>query len=187
MCDPREFVGEIIAPPGMTRRRGRATFPRRTFREQAVATDGTVKPFEELLQLYKGAKVVDGSDEVSRTVASRAVEPHLVRLKYLLGVKKVRTTTALDRVGNLVGAPIAKGSGVKTAAQRRSGDRGGSGREPRARALGIGLATRRSSRCRPLRHSRPLPPFFFKAEWLNPGGSVKDRAALYILRDGMRG
>ena len=34
-------------------------------------------------------------------------------------------------------------------------------------------------------HSRPLPPVFLKAEWLNPGGSVKDRAALYILRDGV--
>ena len=32
---------------------------------------------------------------------------------------------------------------------------------------------------------RPLPPAFLKAEWLNPGGSVKDRAALYILRDGI--
>jgi cysteine synthase B len=30
-----------------------------------------------------------------------------------------------------------------------------------------------------------LPPVFLKAEWLNPGGSVKDRAALYILRDGV--
>jgi len=32
---------------------------------------------------------------------------------------------------------------------------------------------------------RPSPPLFLKAEWLNPGGSVKDRAALFILRDGV--
>jgi cysteine synthase B len=32
---------------------------------------------------------------------------------------------------------------------------------------------------------RPRPPLFLKAEWLNPGGSVKDRAALFILRDGL--
>jgi len=32
---------------------------------------------------------------------------------------------------------------------------------------------------------RLLPPVLLKAEWLNPGGSVKDRAALYILRDGV--
>lgn len=29
------------------------------------------------------------------------------------------------------------------------------------------------------------PSFLLKAEWLNPGGSVKDRAALFILRDGI--
>src|SRR3989440_4160455 len=34
-------------------------------------------------------------------------------------------------------------------------------------------------------HSRPLPPVFLKAAWLNPGGSVKDRPALFILRDGV--
>ena len=32
---------------------------------------------------------------------------------------------------------------------------------------------------------RPSPSLFLKAEWLNPGGSVKDRAALFILRDGI--
>ncbi|PYP49287.1 MAG: cysteine synthase [Gemmatimonadetes bacterium] len=32
---------------------------------------------------------------------------------------------------------------------------------------------------------RPLPSVFLKAEWLNPGGSVKDRPALFILRDGI--
>ena len=32
---------------------------------------------------------------------------------------------------------------------------------------------------------RLLPPVLLKAEWLNPGGSVKDRAARYILRDGI--
>jgi S-sulfo-L-cysteine synthase (O-acetyl-L-serine-dependent) len=30
-----------------------------------------------------------------------------------------------------------------------------------------------------------LPPLLLKAEWFNPGGSVKDRAALFILRDGI--
>ena len=32
---------------------------------------------------------------------------------------------------------------------------------------------------------RRLPPLYLKAEWFNPGGSVKDRAALFILRDGV--
>ena len=39
----------------------------------------------------------------------------------------------------------------------------------------------------PLPSFRPsvLPSLYLKAEWLNPGGSVKDRAALFILRDGI--
>jgi cysteine synthase B len=37
----------------------------------------------------------------------------------------------------------------------------------------------------PVAPSRALPRFLLKAEWLNPGGSVKDRAALFILRDGI--
>ncbi len=32
---------------------------------------------------------------------------------------------------------------------------------------------------------RPSPSLSLKAEWLNPGGSVKDRPALFILRDGV--
>src|SRR5688500_13926787 len=40
----------------------------------------------------------------------------------------------------------------------------------------------------PLRKiARELPPaveVYGKAEWYNPGGSVKDRAALYMIRDG---
>ena len=31
----------------------------------------------------------------------------------------------------------------------------------------------------------PDRPVFLKAEWFNPGGSVKDRPALFILRDGV--
>jgi cysteine synthase B len=30
-----------------------------------------------------------------------------------------------------------------------------------------------------------VPSLYLKCEWLNPGGSVKDRAALFILRDGL--
>src|SRR5437764_2985091 len=37
----------------------------------------------------------------------------------------------------------------------------------------------------PVAPSRALPRFLLKAEWFNPGGSVKDRPALFILRDGL--
>jgi cysteine synthase B len=33
--------------------------------------------------------------------------------------------------------------------------------------------------------ARPRAALLLKAEWFNPGGSVKDRAALFILRDGL--
>jgi len=38
--------------------------------------------------------------------------------------------------------------------------------------------------CPPVRPSGG-PPLYLKCEWVNPGGSVKDRAALYIMRDGV--
>jgi len=38
--------------------------------------------------------------------------------------------------------------------------------------------------CPPV-HPSAGRPLYLKCEWLNPGGSVKDRAALYILRDGV--
>ena len=38
--------------------------------------------------------------------------------------------------------------------------------------------------CPPLRRSAS-PPLYLKCEWFNPGGSVKDRPALFILRDGI--
>lgn len=37
----------------------------------------------------------------------------------------------------------------------------------------------------PVAPSRALPRVFLKCEWFNPGGSVKDRPALLILRDGI--
>src|SRR3989475_12350310 len=64
-----EFVGEIIAPPGMTetaQRAGHVPGARNVPWSQAVAPDGTFKPFEELLQLYKGAKAIDGGNDGRR-------------------------------------------------------------------------------------------------------------------------
>jgi cysteine synthase B len=37
----------------------------------------------------------------------------------------------------------------------------------------------------PARRPAVVPSLLLKAEWLNPGGSVKDRPALFILRDGL--
>src|SRR5712692_5755742 len=110
-----EFVGEIIAPPGMTetaQRAGHIPGAKNVPWSKAVATDGTFKPFEELLQLYKGAKVVDGSAEVIAYCRIGERSSHTwFALKYLLGVKKVRNYDgSWTEWGNLVGAPIVKGA-----------------------------------------------------------------------------
>ncbi len=79
---------------------------------QAVAQDGTFKPHDDLLQLYKGAKVIDGKDEVIAYCRIGERSSHTwFALKYLLGVRKVRNYDgSWTEWGNLVGAPIAKGA-----------------------------------------------------------------------------
>ncbi len=109
-----EFVGDIIAPPGMTetaQRAGHIPGAKNIPWSQAVAPDGTFKPYEELLQLYKGAKVIDGKDEVIAYCRIGERSSHTwFALKYLLGLKKVRNYDgSWTEWGNLVGAPIAKG------------------------------------------------------------------------------
>src|SRR5207249_5127114 len=110
-----EFVGDIVAPPGMTetaQRAGHIPGAKNVPWSKAVATDGTFKPYDELVQLYKGAKVVDGKNEVIAYCRIGERSSHTwFALKYLLGVKKVRNYDgSWTEWGNLVGAPIAKGS-----------------------------------------------------------------------------
>ncbi|HUL48811.1 MAG TPA: cysteine synthase family protein [Gemmatimonadales bacterium] len=73
---------------------------------------------------------------------------------------------------------------MKTAADRRTGGPavGGASIEPTLWSL-VGN-TPLLPLDPPIRPSAG-PPVFLKAEWFNPGGSVKDRPALFILRDGI--
>ena len=110
-----EFVGEIIAPPGMTetaQRAGHIPGAKNIPWSKAVATDGTFKPYDELVQLYKDSKVIDGKNEVIAYCRIGERSSHTwFALKYLLGVKKVRNYDgSWTEWGNLVGAPIAKGA-----------------------------------------------------------------------------
>jgi thiosulfate/3-mercaptopyruvate sulfurtransferase len=110
-----EFVGDIIAPPGMTetaQRPGHIPGAKSVPWSQAVAPDGTFKPYEQLVELYKGAKVIDGKSEVIAYCRIGERSSHTwFALKYLLGVKKVRNYDgSWTEWGNLVGAPIAKGA-----------------------------------------------------------------------------
>jgi len=112
---PAEFVGDIIAPPGMTetaQRAGHIPGARSIPWGQAVSADGTFKSHEELLQLYKG-KVIDGKDEIIAYCRIGERSSHTwFALKYLLGQKKVRNYDgSWTEWGNLVGAPIVKGAG----------------------------------------------------------------------------
>jgi thiosulfate/3-mercaptopyruvate sulfurtransferase len=110
-----EFVGDIIAPPGMTetaQRAGHIPGAKNIPWGQAVAADGTFKPHAELLQLYKGAQVLDGKTEIIAYCRIGERSSHTwFALKYLLGVKNVRNYDgSWTEWGNLVGAPIAKGA-----------------------------------------------------------------------------
>src|SRR6266849_4295506 len=86
-----EFVGEIIAPPGMTetaQRAGHIPGAKNIPWSKAVAADGTFRPYDELLALYKGAKVIDGKTEVIAYCRIGERSSHTwFALKYLLGVK----------------------------------------------------------------------------------------------------
>ncbi|HVH11081.1 MAG TPA: sulfurtransferase [Gemmatimonadales bacterium] len=110
-----EFVGDIIAPPGLpetAQRAGHIPGAKNVPWSKAVATDGTFKPFDELRQLYKDAKVIDGSDDVIAYCRIGERSSHTwFALKYLLGVKRVRNYDgSWTEWGNLVGAPIVKGN-----------------------------------------------------------------------------
>jgi thiosulfate/3-mercaptopyruvate sulfurtransferase len=110
-----EFVGDIIAPPGMTetaQRAGHIPGAKNIPWSKAVAADGTFKPYDELLALYKDAKVIDGKSEIIAYCRIGERSSHTwFALKYLIGVKKVRNYDgSWTEWGNLVGAPIAKGA-----------------------------------------------------------------------------
>ena len=110
-----EFVGDIIAPPGMTetaQRAGHIPGAKNVPWGQAVATDGTFKPYDELARLYQNAKVIDGKTDVIAYCRIGERSSHTwFALTYLLGVKKVRNYDgSWTEWGNLVGAPIAKGA-----------------------------------------------------------------------------
>jgi S-sulfo-L-cysteine synthase (O-acetyl-L-serine-dependent) len=62
--------------------------------------------------------------------------------------------------------------------------------EPKSAQLGAGVVERIGNtpllRLERVGHAFPGAGFYAKAEWLNPGGSVKDRAALNMIREGER-
>jgi cysteine synthase B len=72
---------------------------------------------------------------------------------------------------------------VKTAAVRRTGGQAVGTRFAEPDLWGL-VGNTPLIPCPPVGPSA-RPPLFLKCEWFNPGGSVKDRPALFILRDGI--
>ena len=111
---PAEYVGDIIAPPGMSetaQRAGHIPGASNIPWSQAVADDGTFKSADELAQLY-GSKGVDGSNEeivAYCRIGERSSHSWFV-LKYILGYDNVRNYDgSWTEWGNLIGNPIKKG------------------------------------------------------------------------------
>ena len=111
---PAEYVGDIIAPPGMSetaQRAGHIPGAANIPWSQAVAEDGTFKSKEELEKLY-GTKGVDGSKKeiVAYCRIGERSSHSWFALKYILGYENVRNYDgSWTEWGNLIGNPIRKG------------------------------------------------------------------------------
>jgi thiosulfate/3-mercaptopyruvate sulfurtransferase len=111
---PAEFTGEILAPPGLPetcQRGGHLPGARSIPWGRAVNEDGSFKSREELQALYAG-EGIDGSGPVITycRIGERSSHSWFV-LKYLLGLDNVTNYDgSWTEWGNLVGAPIEKGT-----------------------------------------------------------------------------
>jgi thiosulfate/3-mercaptopyruvate sulfurtransferase len=108
-----EYVGDIIAPPGMTetaQRAGHIPGAKNVPWATAVAEDGTFKTVEELEQIYGGKGVTGDKDVVAYCRIGERSSHTWFALKYLLGYDNVRNYDgSWTEWGNLIGAPIVKG------------------------------------------------------------------------------
>jgi thiosulfate/3-mercaptopyruvate sulfurtransferase len=109
-----EYVGEIIAPPGMSetaQRAGHIPTAANIPWAQAVAEDGTFKSAEELKALYGSKGIDDSKDEIVAYCRIGERSSHTwFALKYILGYQNVKNYDgSWTEWGNLVGNPIKKG------------------------------------------------------------------------------
>jgi thiosulfate/3-mercaptopyruvate sulfurtransferase len=108
-----EFVGDVIAPPGMTetaQRAGHIPGAKSVPWATAVAEDGTFKSVEELRKIYGAKGVTEAADIVAYCRIGERSSHTWFALKYILGLNNVRNYDgSWTEWGNLVGAPIVKG------------------------------------------------------------------------------
>src|SRR5829696_785868 len=112
---PAEYMGEIIAPPGMSetaQRAGHIPGAVNVPWSQAVAEDGAYKSREELAMLYGNKGIASNGGEIVTycRIGERSSHSWVV-LKYILGCENVRNYDgSWTEWGNLIGNPIQKGA-----------------------------------------------------------------------------
>jgi thiosulfate/3-mercaptopyruvate sulfurtransferase len=105
-----EFIGKILAPPGLSEtalRAGHIPGAVNIPWSQAANDDGTFKSYEELKALYESRGIRGAEETIAYCrIGERSSHTWFV-LKYLLGYEKVRNYDgSWTEWGNLVGAPI---------------------------------------------------------------------------------
>ena len=107
---PAEFVGEIIAPPGLpetAQRGGHIPGAINVPWARAVNEDGTFRSADELREIYGGAGVVEDEPAIAYCrIGERSSHTWFV-LKYLLGHDDVKNYDgSWTEYGSLIGVPI---------------------------------------------------------------------------------
>jgi thiosulfate/3-mercaptopyruvate sulfurtransferase len=117
---PQEFTGEILAPPGLPetcQRGGHIPGARNVPWGKACNDDGTFKSFDELRALYSAEGVTDSRPTITYCrIGERSSHTWFV-LKYLLGHSNVvNYDGSWTEWGNLVGAPVERGTAAAATA-----------------------------------------------------------------------
>jgi len=110
---PKEFTGEILAPPEYptehAQRGGHITGAVNIPWSQAVKEDGTFKTYEEIKKLYENQGVTADKDIVAYCRIGERSSFSWFVLKYLLGYPRVRNYDgSWTEWGNLIRNPIEK-------------------------------------------------------------------------------
>jgi thiosulfate/3-mercaptopyruvate sulfurtransferase len=111
---PKEFTGEILAPPGLPetcQRGGHIPYARNIPWSKACNDDGTFRSIDDLRRIY-ASEGIDGTKPIVAycRIGERSSHTWFV-LKYLLGFPNVSNYDgSWTEWGNLVGAPVEKGT-----------------------------------------------------------------------------
>jgi thiosulfate/3-mercaptopyruvate sulfurtransferase len=119
---PQEFTGEILAPPGLPetcQRGGHIPGAKSIPWARACNDDGTFKSREELIELYGAQGITPDHPVIAYCrIGERSSHTWFV-LKHLLGFPDVRNYDgSWTEWGNLVGAPVERGTAAAAGGNR---------------------------------------------------------------------